>query len=222
LRELHARPSGSRTIGNARISTGRQGEVGHEASDDRDLLEVLEAEVGDVGRDDAEQPRDDRGHALEVTGPRRAVEADRDGPRVDGGPEPEGVHLLDGRREQDVDAEVGGQVGVGPLVPRVALEVLAVTELGRVDEQRHHDEVAFLQRRPHQAEVALVEGTHRGDEADAAPLLAREVQRRAHLTDGAERPHRAIAGSCVPPRSGTTRAAASGSTSEAVCNADVR
>ena len=51
------------------------------------------------------------------------------------------VHLLDRRHEQDVDAGLLRDRGVAVEIARVRGEVLVRTELRRVDEQRHDDEV---------------------------------------------------------------------------------
>ena len=89
-----ARPSGSRTVGTTSIATGMSRSRTIRRSDG-DLLGVLLAEVGDVGRDDVEQLGDDGADAGEV--PRAALgalehvaearDADRRG-------EPVGVDLL--------------------------------------------------------------------------------------------------------------------------------
>ena len=63
------------------------------------------------------------------------------------------------------------------LVSRVARQVLALGELGRVDEQARDDELVLLARGAEERQVALVEGAHRRDEADLA--LARELGGRA-------------------------------------------
>jgi hypothetical protein len=55
---------------------------------------------------------------------------------------------------------------VASFVPRVALEVLAGRELGRVDEVADDDDVALLAGRADQGEMALVECAHRRHKAD--------------------------------------------------------
>ena len=83
LRDESARPSGSRTVGQAMTSVGQR-EVERHPADDHDLLGVLLAEVGVLGADEPEQDRDDRRHAVEVPGPRGALE--RPGDRTRRGP----------------------------------------------------------------------------------------------------------------------------------------
>ena len=86
-----ARPSGSRTVGQTWMRTGRF----RSATSRRitsDLLSVLLSEVGDVGHRHSEQLRDDRAHAAEVLGAAR------------GALEPVGqAEDLDGRREARAD-----------------------------------------------------------------------------------------------------------------------
>ena len=90
-----------------------------------------------------------------------------------------GVDLLDARREQDVGAGRRGQLGVALLAARVALEVGALVELRRVDEQRHHHPVALRAGVTDQREVALVQGAHRGHQADRQLLTAGRREHRA-------------------------------------------
>ena len=52
-------------------------EVGDHPADDRELLEILLAEQRDVGPDLVEQLGDHRRDAVEMPGPRRAVERRR-------------------------------------------------------------------------------------------------------------------------------------------------
>ena len=85
---------------------------------------------------------------------------------LDPGLEAGRVHLLERRREEDVDPGLLGEARVAVLVSRIAGEVLAGDELGGVDEQARDDEVVLLARGAEEGEVALVEGAHRRDEAD--------------------------------------------------------
>ena len=100
----------------------REVEVGDHAADHRRLLGVLLAEVGDVGADDVEELGDDRGDAAEVPGAApRGVAVEHLGERagdLDRGGEALRVDLLDGRRVDEVDAGLGGQLEVA--LPRRA------------------------------------------------------------------------------------------------------
>ena len=174
-----------------RLAHGRQPldphrdvEVAHHAPDHRQLLGVLLAEVGDVGLTVLKSlattvvtPRKwlgpaPRGVAVEDLG--QALDLDR-------GREAVGVDLLDRGRVDEVDAGLGGEPRVALLVARVALEVLAGAELGRVDEEAHDDHVALLAGGAQQREVPVVQEAHRRHQADRAALGAGRRQRRAQL-----------------------------------------
>src|SRR5690606_41808206 len=104
------------------------------------------------------------------------------------------VHLLDGRDEEQVHALGGGDPRVALEVARVGVEVLALTELQRVDEHRHDDEVVVLPGGPHERRVALVQVAHRGDEPDRAtrgPVLGQPVAQLADRGHGQRSVHRA-------------------------------
>ena len=102
-------------------------------------------------------------------------------PRLEAG----GVHLLERRREEEVDARSGREARVARLVPRVRPEIGLVVELGRVDEERRDDRVVLGTGGPEEREMTVVEGAHRRHEADAAAA----GERRTHLVDRADRPH---------------------------------
>ena len=76
------------------------------------------------------------------------------------------VHLVAVRREDEVDTGIGGGRQVALLVARVGGQIGALAELGGVDEEAHHDRVAFGARGREQREVAGVQRAHRGHEAD--------------------------------------------------------
>ena len=131
MRELIASPSGSRTVGSASTLTGHV-EVADHAADDRELLGVLLAEIGDVGLDGVEELGDDGGDAAEVLGAalrRVALEDLGEALDLDPGREALWVDLLDRRRVDEVDAGLGREPRVALLVARIAVEVLARPEL---------------------------------------------------------------------------------------------
>ena len=82
--------------------------------------------------------------------------------------EPGRVELLGGGCKEDVDARCFRELGVVPLVAWVGDEVLVRIELGRIDEEAGDDDVVLGAGRAEEREVALVEGAHRGYEADAS------------------------------------------------------
>ena len=92
FRDERARPSGSRTVGQA-IDLGGDGEVAGHLADDHDLLGVLLAEVGVLRPDQVEQDRDDRRHAIEMARSRRAFERTRDRADRDDGVEARRIDL---------------------------------------------------------------------------------------------------------------------------------
>ena len=145
LRELSARPS-RLADGGADLDARGDVEVAHEAPDHERLLVVLLTEEGDVRLAHVEELRDDRRDAGEVA-PGRGRRARRTGRRSGPGPRPT-WRIPSGRPprrrgEQQVRAGRGGKLRVTPLVARIALEVLARAELGRVHEQAHDHEPAW-------------------------------------------------------------------------------
>ena len=108
LRDESARPSGSRTVGQAMTFVPMR-QVARHLADDHHLLGVLLAEVRALRADQAEQDRDHGRDAVEVAGPRRALE--RPGHRPDGHGRVEAgrIDLLDRRRPDEVDALVLGR-----------------------------------------------------------------------------------------------------------------
>ena len=220
--------------GGADLDPHRDVEVAHDAADDRDLLRVLLAEEGDVGLGDVQQLRDDGGDAGEVRGAalgaleRGADLVDRDrrgeASRVDlaaprreqkVGAQAERVDLAGRRREEDVGAGLGGQRRVAGLVARVGGEVGGLVELRWVDEQRHDDLVAGRMGAADEREMALVQGAHRRDEADAAPGAARPVERGAELGDRAQGLHRVTATGVVALRAARRRVASASASNSA-------
>jgi hypothetical protein len=125
-----------------------------------------------------------------VAGPVLALEDASELLDLDPGLEAGRVHLLEGRREEDVDAVLLREARVAVLVPRITGEVLAGDELGGVDEQARNDLVVLLACGAEEGEVAFVEGAHRGDEPDRAGRGGAEV---AQLGRGADDDHRAVA-----------------------------
>ena len=149
--------------------------AGHRAHD-RDLLGVLLPEVGAFRANYVEELAADRRDSAEVAG---AVGALEDGPELldlDPGLVARRVELVGGGGEEHVDSCLLGERSIAGLVSRVAREVLAPRELGRVDEDAHDDRLAFVAGCADEGEVALVEGAHRRHQAELA--LARKLDRR--------------------------------------------
>ena len=124
MRLERARPSASRTVGQPITSTG-EGQVLDQAADDRQLLEVLLAEVGPARAGQGEQLGDDGRHPVEVPGPVGAFEPLAEAGHADGGERADrgNISSLVGANTYATPAALGqGQVAVE--VPRVGGEVL--------------------------------------------------------------------------------------------------
>ena len=96
------------------------------------------------------------------------------------------VDLGDIGGEDEVGAGFGSEAQIVLLVTRVATEVLAGAELGRVDEEAHHHQVAFGVGGVDQREVALVQVAHRRHQADRLAGAAGVGEGRAKLGLGAQ------------------------------------
>jgi drug/metabolite transporter (DMT)-like permease len=153
----------------------RHVELLHHAADDLELLTVLLAEHRDVGLHEVEQLEDDRAHAVEESGPRRALELLAKRRRLDAVDLRRRVHLLFLRIEEHVDPFALEARAISLQRPRIAVEVLVGAELKAIDEDAGNDGVAVLAGDPAQGQMAIVQIAHRGDEGDA--LERREVLR---------------------------------------------
>ena len=107
-----------------------------------------------------------------MVGPELALEAVSELAHVDPGGIALRVHLLGGRREQDVDARLLCEPRVALLVARISAEVLGRAELRRVDEEARDDDVVLLAGGGEQREMPGVERPHRRNETcpRACPL----------------------------------------------------
>ncbi len=143
-------------------------EVADHAADDVALLGVLLAEHGDVGEDEVEEFCDHGGHAAEVAGARGAAAARGKMGFLDPGGVVAGVEGAGG--EQDIGAEAAAGGGILGECAGIGGEVLARPELGGVHVGGDDDDVREAAGAADQFEVALVEGAHRRDQADAHAL----------------------------------------------------
>ena len=73
--------------------------------------------------------------------------------------------------------------------PRVAIEIFVRSELERVHEDRHDDEVGGRAGGPHQRTVALVQEPHRGHDTDPAVARPRLLARGAQVGDSIDVEH---------------------------------
>jgi len=147
----------------------RQTQIGSEPADDRELLIVLLAEHRDVGLNDVEQLRHDRGDAFEVPGTELAAQNLR---------KPRHLHarrvlvarrvdLRDVGHEHEIAARGLEHALVLARRTRVMREVLVRSELHRIDEDARDEAVSAAPRDLHETEMTRVEIPHRGDEGDA-------------------------------------------------------
>ncbi len=150
------------------------------AADDLELLAVLLAEDRDVGLHEIEELQHDGAHAVEESGPGRALELLRERRRHHAVDLRRRIHLLFLRREQHVDAFVLEARAVGVDRPRIAVEVLVRPELQPVDEDAGDHDVAVLARDAAQRQVARRAGcpSSARRRRDRRPRGARRVPRR--------------------------------------------
>src|SRR5712692_1576979 len=169
-----------------------QVEVAYEALDDSHLLRVLLAEVSPVRLDGREQLGDDSGHALEVPGPGRSLERLGHAADMDARARAARIHDLGRGMVDRVHVGLGKQSRIAVQVARIALEVLTWSELNWVDEGAGDDDVVLPSRGAGQAQVAGVQGAHRGHEADRPALAAppaRRIEHRARRRDFVQPPY---------------------------------
>ena len=143
-------------------------EVSGHAFYDDELLGVFLAEIGAVWPDYVEELGDDGGDADEVAGSRGAFVEVGDGAWVDLGGGAGVVHPLGGGGEDEAHP-CGFEHGeVAVQVSGVGGEVLALAELGRVDEYGGGYGVVLCGGAFDEGHVASVEVAHGGDQAEGA------------------------------------------------------
>lgn len=155
-------------------------EVGGQASHDGQLLVILLAEHGNVGARGAEQFGDHGGDSVEVAGSRRAFHRVGQPADVHRGRESVWVHRRCRGHVHDADAGGSARLQVVVERPGVRVEVAPLTELQRVDEDRHDHLVGELPRRVDQFEMAAVERSHGGYERNGVARGAGCVRPGAH------------------------------------------
>ncbi len=150
----------------------RQVEIVGHASNHRQLLEILAPEKRQMRLDNGEQLGHHRGHATKV--PRPAAPAKGIGQPfdIDIGGVPKGVHLPRFRGENQIDAGGFGESRVPAQIAGIGFEILPLPELGRVDEDRQHQQIASLAPLVEQRTMAVVQITHCRHEGDAPSRLA--------------------------------------------------
>ncbi len=86
-----------------------------------------------------------------------------------------GVHRVRGRGEHQIDAPFATARQVVFEISRVAIKILFRSELQRIDEDGHRDEVGADLGSLDEREVPVVERAHRWHEPDAAGVGARII-----------------------------------------------
>ena len=132
------------------------------------LLGIFLAEKSFVGPGNIHELRDDRRHAAEVDGPLGAAQLMGNvAVYADVGAVSFRIHFGRFGMEHGVDADAFQLAAVFFKAARIGVEILVRPELGRVDKDRGDDDVALFLRRPHEGQVAFMQGSHRRDQADA-------------------------------------------------------
>ncbi len=135
-----------------------------------------------------EELGDDGENTCEVARPCGAVERVGHRPRYDARQRPAfpGIHDAGFRHEQTIDSPGSGEFAVALEVAGIAREILVGTELEWIDENADDDTVGELACAIHQAQVALVKVSHRGNETDRMGMRALSGRPRAHLGKAGE------------------------------------
>src|SRR4029453_16808750 len=102
----------------------------------------------------------------EVTWPKPAAQSVREALHGHRAQRLDGVHLVHGRREHEVDTELVADLEVRVQRARIALEVIFAIELKRVDEDADNDGVAALARSLNQPSVTPMQRAHGRHEPD--------------------------------------------------------
>ena len=145
----------------------RKPEVSHQPAHHLELLEVLLAEERPAGAHGTQQPGHHLGHTGEMPRTPHPIQrtghvGHRDG-RLDRNLR---IDLFHSGVKEDRSPPRPTQFHVGIEVRRIGVQVLADTELERVDEHRHDGQIAARHRCVHQRPVALVQVPHGGNEPD--------------------------------------------------------
>src|ERR1044071_5893627 len=165
-------------------------EIAHHPADHLELLIIFFPENGDLRLNDIEKLGNDRGHAAKMVRPHGSTERQGQLLGLDRGLRGGPTNLRGGGKEKRVDAFVLQKPLVTLQVAWIRREVLAWTELHRVDEDRHDNALAALLGVAHQREMPLVQVAHGRHEHDAAIPAALVGAPAAHGGDRFEDLHR--------------------------------
>src|SRR5213596_2744556 len=110
------------------------------------LLVVLLAEARDIRQALQQELRDDGRDAVKMPGTMCAFQLIADAGDADGRDKARRVHLLDRRREDEIDTGLAEFREIGGLATRIGGEILSRPELPRIDKQRGNDALAVPAR----------------------------------------------------------------------------
>src|SRR6185437_7632336 len=134
LRELIARPSDSRTIGQPTISTGMF--KSRTMANQHQLYGIFLAEKSDVGLNDVKELGDDGRNSAKVAGARAAIELIAQAFNRDPRHHAARVHFTHGWHEKKINSFIFQQFAISFECPRILREVFVGAELCRVHKDR--------------------------------------------------------------------------------------
>ena len=171
----------------------REAEFPRHLPDDEELLVILLAEYGHVRLHLLEQARHHRRHAVEMAGPRGAIQHAAELARAHRYLGPIRVHGGRVGSPQQGAARLVEHLRVARLAPRIGGKILIGSELGGIDEDRGDDVRRAPLRLGDEGHVAGVKGAHRRDERHRAAVGAQRRHRFAQRVDVTDRLHRLLA-----------------------------
>ena len=146
-------------------------QIAHQFLCDDRLLGVLLSHERELRMNQIKQYRENGSDATKVTRARGPFELVALFSDLDPGRETLRINVLDRRSEDVIDADRREQIGIAREVARVTIEVLALSELRGIDEDRNDHLVSHPPGFTHQAEMALVECAHCRDKTDGFLLF---------------------------------------------------
>ena len=168
----------------------RNVEVADKTADDDDLLSIFLAKEGFIGASDVHQFRNDRSDAAEMDWALSPAEfmgnvtIDIDIRAV-----AFRIHFRRFRMEDGIDADTFQFLAVFIEAARISVIVFVRAELGRVDEDRSDDDVAFGFGSPHQGQMTFVESPHGRDQTDDLTSFFLFTSKCLHFFDSTENFH---------------------------------
>ena len=151
----------------------RQGEIGDEAADDLQLLEILLAEDRDIGQRGDQELGDHGRDTLEMRRPETVFESGDGGTgQRDRRRKARRIDFRHRRGEDGIDADGAELFEIGLECPRISVEIFARRELRRIDEDRDDGALGHLLGDIGERDMARMQRAHGRDERDTARRLA--------------------------------------------------